>query len=381
MGKSIKFNSVVARINPGDINWQIRGPSSLDEMLRAGKAAKADRRFTASVLAKDLRFFADGAAKKWPLRGSLKPSGAYSLSCMSDGLSTLYRDLLGGSYDCVGRIVLNAYFPMGHDAGGFRVWWRALTGSDETLDNAYLMRMAGRFSRRIRGYAKAHDIPVIDCPAGQRKHELAGEYFAKTKVTQGLFLVLVGRAQAPVWDIGAKHHIERKKPMPYVNHYSFHILDRDWGHLTIKISGHPPFPAQVILNGHEYVACQARKAGILFTKQGNCFTTISVSGIGADPASSARYIASRGRREIAVQQSFPGAIVIRPAVMFGPDDAFLTTVARLLRILPAYPMFGWGETKLQRVYVEDVAEGIARVLADAGGNAASYEFAGPRVYT
>src|ERR1700726_3450244 len=61
----------------------------------------------------------------------------------------------------------------------------------------------------------------------------------------------------------------------YVNHYSFHILDPDWGHLTIKISGHPPFPAQVILNGHEYVACQARKAGITFTKEGNCFTTIS----------------------------------------------------------------------------------------------------------
>jgi hypothetical protein len=61
----------------------------------------------------------------------------------------------------------------------------------------------------------------------------------------------------------------------HVNHYSFHILDSDWGHLTIKISGHPPFPAQVILNGHEYVACQARKAGITFTKEGNCFTTIS----------------------------------------------------------------------------------------------------------
>src|SRR6266849_1613300 len=164
---------------------------------------------------------------------------------------------------------------MGHDPGGFRVWWRALTGSDETLENAYLMRMAGRFSRRIRGYAKAHDIPVIDCSAGQRKHDLAEEYLAKTTVTQGLFLVLVGRAQAPVWDISAKHHIERKKPMPYVNHYSFHILDPEWGHLTIKISGHPPFPAQVILNGHEYIACQAAKAGIRFTKEGNCFTAIS----------------------------------------------------------------------------------------------------------
>jgi hypothetical protein len=194
---------------------------------------------------------------------------------MKDGLSTLYRDLLGGSYDCVDRIVLNAYFRMGHDPGGFRVWWRALTGSDETLENAYLMRLAGRFSRRVRGYAKAHGIPVIDCPVGQRKHELAEEYLAKTTVTHGLFLVLVGRAPALVWTVGAHHHIERKTPAPYVNHYSFHILDRDWGHLTIKISGHPPFPAQVILNGHEYVACQARRAGILFTKGGNCFTTIS----------------------------------------------------------------------------------------------------------
>jgi hypothetical protein len=67
---------------------------------------------------------------------------------------------------------------------------------------------------------------------------------------------------------------------------------------------------------------------------------IHVSGIGADPASSAPYIAARGRGEIAVQQAFPGAILIRPAVMCGPDDAFLTTVVRLLRILPVYPVFG-----------------------------------------
>src|SRR6266403_1060787 len=194
---------------------------------------------------------------------------------MTDGLSTLYQDLLSGSYDCVDRIVLNAYFRMGHSPGGFRVWWRALTGSDETLENAYLMRLAGRFSRRVRGYAKAHNIAVIDCSVGERKHDIATEYRSKTTVVQGLFLVLVGRAPAPVWDVSAKHHIERKKPIPYVNHYSFHILDPEWGHLTIKVSGHPPFPAQVILNGHEYVACQARKAGIAFTKEGNCFTDIS----------------------------------------------------------------------------------------------------------
>jgi hypothetical protein len=201
---------------------------------------------------------------------------------MTDGMSTLYQDLLSGSYDCVDRIVLNAYFRMGHDPAGFRLWWRQLTGSDETLENVHLMRLAGRFSRRIHGYAKGHNIPVVNCSAGDRKHDIAEEHLAKTSMSRGLFLVLVGRAQAPVWDVSTNHHIEKKKPMPYVNHHSFHILDPDWGHITIKISGHPPFPAQIILNGHEYVACQARKAGIAFTKHGNCFTHIS------DPAALAK---------------------------------------------------------------------------------------------
>jgi hypothetical protein len=208
-------------------------------------------------------------------QGVAATSAHVYLQNMPDSLSDRYAELLTGSYDCVDRIVLNAFFRMGHGPGGFRVWWQALTGSEETLDNAHLMRLAGRFSRRIHGYAKANGIPVVHCPAGERKHELAEEYLAKTNFTQGLFLILVGRAQAPVWDVSANRHIEPKKPMPYVNHYSFHILDPQWGHITIKISGHPPFPAQVILNGHEYVACQARKAGITFTKEGNCFTQIS----------------------------------------------------------------------------------------------------------
>ena len=197
---------------------------------------------------------------------------------MADGLSALYQDLLTGSYDCVDRIVLNGYFRPGHHAGGFRIWWHNLTGGVETLDNTHLMRMAGRFRRRVRGWAKANGVSVIDCHAGERKHDLAEEYLKTTQVKQGVFLILVRKAQAPVWEVsvsGKQHHLERKKPMPYVNHYSFHILDPDWGHVTIKISGHPPFPAQIIFNGHEYVACQAQKAGIGFTKEGNCFTHVA----------------------------------------------------------------------------------------------------------
>ena len=164
---------------------------------------------------------------------------------MGEGLSTLYHDLLSGSYDCVDRIVLNGYFRMGHDPGGFRLWWRQLTGSDATLDNAHVMRLACRFGVAFVATPRRTTFRSSTVLVGERKHDIAEDYPAKTTVTQGLFLVLVGLAQAPVWDISANHHIERKKPMPYVNHYSFHILDAEWGHITIKISGHPPFPAQL----------------------------------------------------------------------------------------------------------------------------------------
>ena len=198
---------------------------------------------------------------------------------MPDQLSTIYSDLLEGSYDCVDRVILNAYFGRGQFGGGFRIWWRALHGSDENLDDNHLMRMAGRFSRRLRAWAKENKIPVVYSSPGERKHDLAAEYLATQEVKPGLFMILVSKAPALVWEAqmtgtGKLGQLVIKDPWPYVNHYSFHILDPDWGHLTIKMSGHPPFGAQVMLNGHEYVACQAQKAGVGFTKQDNCFTTV-----------------------------------------------------------------------------------------------------------
>jgi hypothetical protein len=198
---------------------------------------------------------------------------------MTDLFSERCGDLLTGSYDCVDRIVLNAYFSLGHSPGGFRVWWRRWHGdSDEQLDNAHLMRLAGRFARRVRASAQAHGIPVIDCKAEDRKHHIAEQYLAEHPVRTGVFLILVSRAPAAVWKVersrpGVIHHLEKTRQ--FVNHYSFHIMDATWGHVTIKISGHPPFGAQVILNGHEYVACAGQKAGLGFAKEGNCFTQVS----------------------------------------------------------------------------------------------------------
>jgi hypothetical protein len=152
-----------------------------------------------------------------------------------------------------------------------------MNGSDEQLDNAHLMRMAGRFSRRVRGFAKAHGISVIDCRRGERKHDVAQEYLTSHTIKRGLFLVLVARAIAPVWDVrrSGAAGLSLTKKLAFINHYSFHIWDSDWGHITIKMAGHPPFGAQVILNGHEYVACRANKAGLNFGKEENCFTRIT----------------------------------------------------------------------------------------------------------
>jgi hypothetical protein len=199
---------------------------------------------------------------------------------MTDLFSERCGDLLTGSYDCPDRIVLNAYYQMGHAPGGFRVWWRRWhSDGDEQLDNAHLMRLAGRFARRLRASAQAHGIPVIDCKAGERKHRIAEEYLAEhPDVRVGVFLILVARSPALVWKVdrsakGVIHHLEKTRQ--FVNHYSFHIIDPTWGHVTIKISGHPPFGAQVMLNGHDYVAAAARSAGIGYRKEGNCFTQVS----------------------------------------------------------------------------------------------------------
>jgi hypothetical protein len=147
------------------------------------------------------------------------------------------------------------------------------------------MRMAGRFARRVKAWGESAGVPVIYCKAGQRKHRIAEEYLATHQVGTGVFLVLAAKAPAPVWKVNrspAGVITSLEKRVEYVNHYSFHIMDPDWGHVTIKMSGHPPFGALVMLNGHEYVACQARTAGIPFVKDGNCFTAV------ADPAGLAR---------------------------------------------------------------------------------------------
>lgn len=124
--------------------------------------------------------------------------------------------------------------------------------------------------------------------------------------------------------------------------------------------------------GAATVAREAAAAGIS--------RLVLVSGLGADPESRSPYIRARGRGERVVRQAFPEATIIRPSVMFGPGDAMFGTLADLARRLPLLPLIG-GHTRLQPVYVDDVAEAVVRILTDAKTSGRTYELAGPTVYT
>jgi NADH dehydrogenase len=126
------------------------------------------------------------------------------------------------------------------------------------------------------------------------------------------------------------------------------------------------------VEGARRLAAEAQRAGVE--------RFVHVSGIGSDAGSPSLYIRKRGEGERAVQAAFGDAILIRPAVMFGPDDAFLTAIIGVLRRLPAYPLFGGGTTRLQPVYVDDVAEALARALQRTELRAVALECGGPHVY-
>ncbi len=108
---------------------------------------------------------------------------------------------------------------------------------------------------------------------------------------------------------------------------------------------------------------------------------IHVSGIGADPASASSYVRARANGERLVRDGFEGAAILRPSVLFGPGDAFLNTIDALTRAAPVFPLFGLGQTRLQPVYVDDVAVAIYRCIAGEVATGRLCELGGPKVYT
>lgn len=134
--------------------------------------------------------------------------------------------------------------------------------------------------------------------------------------------------------------------------------------------GHQRFES-IQAQGAERIAAAARAAGV--------GQFVHVSAIGADSASPSAYARSKAAGEAGVRRSYPDAPILRPSVVFGPEDGFFNRFARLALLAPALPLIGAGTTKLQPVYVGDVAAAIVAALVDPGAAGKTFELGGPRI--
>ncbi|UPA24622.1 complex I NDUFA9 subunit family protein [Shinella oryzae] len=110
-------------------------------------------------------------------------------------------------------------------------------------------------------------------------------------------------------------------------------------------------------------------------------TLTHISAIGADEKSASTYSRTKARGEAAVLRAVPDAVILRPSIVFGPEDGFFNKFATMARFSPVLPLIGGGHTKLQPVYVADVAEAVARSVDGTIARGRIYELGGPEVLT
>lgn len=110
-------------------------------------------------------------------------------------------------------------------------------------------------------------------------------------------------------------------------------------------------------------------------------TMVQVSAIGADIESDSAYARTKAEGETRVRAAFPAATILRPSIIFGPEDDFFNRFAALARMAPALPLVGGGKTRFQPVFVGDVAAAIATALESDAARGKTYELGGPTVYS
>ena len=126
-------------------------------------------------------------------------------------------------------------------------------------------------------------------------------------------------------------------------------------------------------HGAQNVAERAAAAGV--------DRLIHMSGIGVDLDSDSAYVRARAKAEELVRDAFPRATILRPSALFGPDDAFINALAQIAYRTPVLPLFGRGDTRLQPVFVGDVAEAALKALQHPDAPGSTYELGGPGVYS
>lgn len=135
--------------------------------------------------------------------------------------------------------------------------------------------------------------------------------------------------------------------------------------------------------GSRFQAVQAEAPGTIAAAAAAAGTQrfVHLSAIGADAASPSVYARTKAAGEAAVRAAFPAATILRPSIVFGPEDGFFNRFGALARLLPALPVYGGGTTRFQPVYVGDVADAVMAALDREDAKGQTYELGGPRIYT
>ena len=118
-----------------------------------------------------------------------------------------------------------------------------------------------------------------------------------------------------------------------------------------------------------------------FAREAGVERFVHISAVGADLRSSSAYARTKAAGEAAVRDAFPTVTILRPSIIFGPEDQFFNRFAAMAIIAPALPLIGGGETRFQPVYVGDVADAVIKCLGDPATAGRTYELGGPKIYT
>jgi len=132
-----------------------------------------------------------------------------------------------------------------------------------------------------------------------------------------------------------------------------------------------------------FQAVQAKGAGMIAEEaaRAGARRLVHISAIGADANSKSEYARTKAEGEAAVRQAFPTATILRPSIVFGPEDGFFNRFAKMAQLSPALPLIGGGKTRFQPVYVGDVAEAVVKAIETPAAAGQTYELGGPKIYS
>jgi NADH dehydrogenase len=132
-----------------------------------------------------------------------------------------------------------------------------------------------------------------------------------------------------------------------------------------------------------FAAVQGEAPGIIgrAAAEAGAGRVVHLSAIGADASSPSVYARTKAQGEAAIRSAFPAATILRPSIVFGPEDGFFNRFGALARLLPALPVYGGGRTRFQPVYVGDVADAAIAAIERPDAAGRTYELGGPRIYT